>query len=166
MSGPAGKAPPGSASKPARSDKLKVAYIGMTGVVVAALISGVFLYFSQNGPKNEPTGNNRVTINVAPAVAPPAQPALKTFDAPVFHLPLGRCAIVFSEPKVLQEDREGCIDAQVSVEIYCTAESQSVGGSTVWDEIYYATDWGTTGYIPDYYVYTGTDNAVMPSCVR
>jgi len=168
MGGLAGQAPPGSAPKPGRSDKLKVAYIGMTGVIVAALISGMFLYFSQDDHKSKPpiaTSNSKVIINAPPAISPPAQPALTTFEASVFNLLYGQCAFVFSEPKLLQDDRLGCIYATTSVEIYCTVESQWVADSTVWDEIYYRTDWGTTGYIPDYYVNTGSQNAVMPSCV-
>jgi hypothetical protein len=92
-------------------------------------------------------------------------PLSSFFEAQVFNLPSGQCAFVFSEPEVLYQDRLGCIYTGASVAIYCTVESQSVGNSTVWDEIYYPTDWGKTGYIPDYYVYTGTNNAVMASCV-
>jgi hypothetical protein len=51
-----------------------------------------------------------------------------------------------------------------TVYIYCTAEAQQVGSSSVWDLIAYKTSWGNGGYIPDYYVYTGTNNAVEPSC--
>jgi hypothetical protein len=150
------------------SGRTKVAYIGLVGVIGAALISGVSLYLSQHNDKSKAstaTSSSRVTVNVAPAAAPPNPPALKPFVAPVYNLPNGQCAFVFSEPEVLQEDRLGCVYAAKSIYIYCTVESQSVGNSPVWDEIYYRTSWGLTGYIPDYYVYTGTNNAVMPSCV-
>jgi hypothetical protein len=150
------------------SGKIKVAYIGLAGVIAAALISGVALYLTQHNDKSKAstaTSSSRVTVNVAPAAAPPAPPALKTFEAPVFNLSNGQCAFVFSEPEVLQEDRLGCVYTNAPVYIYCTVESQSVGNSAVWDEIYYRTSWGTTGYIPDSYVYTGSNNAVMPSCV-
>jgi hypothetical protein len=92
-------------------------------------------------------------------------PAIKTFGASVFHLLAGQCAYVYSEPQTLQDDTLGCVYTATPVAIYCTVESQQVGDSTVWDEIYYRTSWGTTGFIPDYYVNTGTNNAVMPSCV-
>ena len=167
MGGPA-NAPPRPASGSDSGDKVKIAYIGAIGVVVAALISGLFLYLSQGDSKDKPvaaTSNSEVTVNVPPAVTPPAVPALKTFSASVFHLATGQCAYVFSEPQVLQDDKLGCVNPATPVSIYCTVESQLVGGSTVWDEIYYRTSWGTTGFIPDYYVYTGTNNAVMPSCV-
>ena len=148
------------------SDKTKVAYIGLAGVVGAAIITGVFLLLSQhNGKSSAPTATSNTVVNVAPASAPPTAPALQPFRASVWNLPAGQCALVFSEPEALQEDRLGCVNATTFVAIYCTVESQSVGGSTVWDEIYYRTSWGTTGYIPDYYVYTGTNNAVMGSCV-
>jgi hypothetical protein len=167
MGGPA-KAPPRSASGSDSGDKVKIAYIGAIGVILAALISGLFLYFSQDGGKDKPPAtatNSKVTVNVRPAVTPPVTPTLKTFSASVFRLPTGQCAYVFSEPQVLQDDRLGCVNTATLVAIYCTVESQQVGDSTVWDEIYYRTSWGTTGFIPDYYVYTGTNNAVMPSCV-
>jgi len=150
------------------SGKTKVAYIGMVGVIAAALITGVSLYLTQHNDKGKAstaTSSSNVIVNVAPATAPPAPPTIKPFEASVYNLPYGQCAYVFSEPEVLQDDRLGCINATTSVYIYCTVESQTVGNSTVWDEIYYRTGWGTTGYIPDYYVYTGTNNAVMPSCV-
>ena len=71
------------------SDKLKVAYIGMAGAIVAALISGAALYLSQRGHQSKPpiaTSNSRVVINVPPAAPPPAQPTLQTFQASVFNL--------------------------------------------------------------------------------
>ena len=150
------------------SGKTKVAYIGLAGVIGAALISGGVVLLTQHNDKSEAstvTSSSRVIVNVAPAAPPPTPPAIKTFEAPVYDLSSGQCAFVFSEPEVLQQDRLGCIYATTSVYIYCTVESQSVGNSAVWDEIYYRTSWGTTGYIPDYYVYTGSNNAVMPSCV-
>jgi len=167
MGGPA-KAPPRSASGSDSGDKVKIAYIGAIGVIVAALISGLFLYFSQGDSKDKQppaTSNSKVTVNVRPAVTPPAVPAIRTFSASVFRLLAGQCAYVYSEPQTLQDDRLGCVYTATPVSIYCTVESQQVGDSTVWDEIYYRTSWGTTGFIPDYYVNTGTNNAVMPSCV-
>jgi hypothetical protein len=152
----------------AMSGKTRVAYIGLAGVIGAALITGVSLYLSQHNDTSKAstaTSNSRVTVNVAPASTPPAPPTFKPFVASVGNLSPGLCAFVFSEPEVLQEDRLGCIYGTTSVYIYCTVESQSVGNSTVWDEIYYRTNWGTAGYIPDYYVITGSQNAVMPSCV-
>lgn len=167
MGGRAGQTLPGSGPKPGTSDKVKIAYISMVGVIVAALISGLFLYLSNRGHSqpSTATSNNKVIVNISPSVAPPPTPSFKPFGAPVFDLPLGRCAFVFSEPQLLSEDRLGCVDANTYVYIYCTVESTQVGNSTVWDEIYYRTAWGTTGYIPDYYVDTGTNNAVMSSCV-
>jgi hypothetical protein len=150
------------------SGKTKVAYIGLAGVVAAALITGVSLYLSNhndNSKASAATSSSRVIVNVAPASAPPTTPAVAPFEASIGNLPLGQCAFVFSQPQALQEDRLGCVYLTTSVRIYCTVESQMVGGSTVWDEIYYRTDWGTAGYIPDYYVITGSQNAVMPSCV-
>ena len=168
MGGPAREAPPRSASGSDSGDKVKIAYIGAIGVIVAALISGLFLYFSQGDSKDKQppaTSNSKVTVNVRPAVTPPAVPAFQPFSASVFHLLAGQCAYVYSVPQSLQDDTLGCVYTATPVSIYCTVESQQVGDSMVWDEIYYKTSWGPTGFIPDYYVNTGPRTAVLPSCV-
>ena len=154
-------------SKSDPSSRVKVAYIGLVGVIGAAIISGIFVYLSRGsgGGGSSATNSNTVTVNVAPSDPAPTTPAFRPFTASVFNLQLGGCAYVFSEPEVLSEDRLGCVSAGTTVGIYCTVESQQVGNSSVWDEIYYRTSWGLAGYIPDYYVDTGTNNAVMPSCV-
>jgi|SRR5579859_517649 len=148
----------------------KIAYISAAGVVIAALVTGLFLLLSGRDSKTPSApaavSNAKVIISVPPAIPPPAAPAASPFVALVgAALQPGNCAYVFSEPKLFTEDRLGCVDIGIRVAIYCTVESTMVYNSTVWDEIYYRTDWGTTGYIPDAYVYTGTNNAVMPSCV-
>jgi hypothetical protein len=71
---------------------------------------------------------------------------------------------VYSEPYLESQDLIGTACTGVYVSVYCTAESVQVGGSSVWDLIYFKTNWGLSGYIPDYYVDTGTNNAVEPSC--
>jgi len=155
-------------SGPSTSSKVKVAWITTAGVIVAALVSvvGVYLTRSNPAPPQTSTSNrNDVIVNVSPAAAPTTKPTLTPVTAPVGNLPSGRCADVFSEPQILQQDILGCVDSGVDVSIYCTVESGSVNGDSVWDLIYYRTSWGVTGYIPDSYVVTGTDNAVMASCV-
>jgi len=143
---------------------MKIAYIGAGGAIAAALITGAVMIFSSPTPA-PPTSNTKVIVRVAPSAAPPSAPATRTLQAPVTNLASGQCAYVFSEPKLLDEDRLGCVYENTTVYIYCTVESQTVVNSTVWDEIYFRTAWGTTGYVPDYYVNTGTTNAAMPSCV-
>jgi hypothetical protein len=153
-------------SRPGTSSKVKVAWITTAGVIVAALLTLVGVYLTRSSPAPTPTSNrNDVIVNVSPAAAPATKPAFTPATAPVGNLPSGRCADVFSEPQILQQDILGCIDSGVDVSIYCTVESTSVDGDSVWDLIYYHTSWGVTGYIPDYYVITGSDNAVMSSCV-
>jgi hypothetical protein len=167
MGSPAWQGPPvAPASKKGPSDKVRIAYISAAGVIVAAIISGIFLVLSRGGgtPVSPITSNNKVVVNVSPPVAPPTTPAFRPFTAYV-SIPAGDCAYVFSEPRLLQQDILGCINPNTTVEIYCTAESATVNNSSVWDLIYYRTSWGVAGYIPDAYVYTGTNNAVMPSCV-
>jgi hypothetical protein len=146
------------------SNKVKVAWISAGGVVVAALLSVLGVYLTRSSPAS-PTTIGNVIVNNPPSASPPTQPTFTPATAPVGNLPSGQCANVFSEPLLLQQDILGCVDSGTEVSIYCTAESTSVGGDSVWDLIGYRTAWGVTGYIPDYYVQTGTDNAVMSSCV-
>ncbi|MGD0064678.1 MAG: hypothetical protein ABSB76_14690 [Streptosporangiaceae bacterium] len=147
-----------------RSSKEKIAWIGAAAVVVAALVSGLFLYFSQGSAKASATSDNNVVVNMPPAATPPATPTFQPFQATVYNLPAGQCANVYSEPYLLSQDFIGILCTGTTVYIYCTAEAQQVGSSSVWDLIAYKTSWGNGGYIPDYYVYTGTNNAVEPSC--
>jgi hypothetical protein len=166
MGGPGGQFSPEPAKR-GSSSKVRVAYIGAIGVVVAALISGLSLYLSQSGNKNSQTttmSNNHVVVNVHPAVTPPTTPAFQPFRGAIFHLPAGQCADVFSEPYILQQDVIGTVCTGVTVSIYCTVETTQVGDSSVWDLVYYKTNWGLGGYVPDYYVNTGTRNAVESSC--
>lgn len=44
-----------------------------------------------------------------------------------------------------------------TVQIECTAQGQAVNGSSLWD-------WIGMGYVPDAYIYTGTDQPTMPNC--
>lgn len=153
-------------SGPGTSNRVKVAWITTAGVIVAALLSLLGVYLTRSSPAPTTTSNsNNVIVNAAPAAAPPTQPTFTPATAPVGNLPSGQCAYVFSEPQILQQDILGCVDSGADVSIYCTVESTSVGGDSVWDLIYYKTSWGVTAYIPDYYVLTGTNNAVMSSCV-
>lgn len=153
-------------SGPGNSSKVKIAWISAGGVVVAALLSLLGVYLTRSSPAPTATSiGNKVIVNVSPAAAPPTQPAFTPATAPVGNLPYGKCAYVFSEPQLLEQDILGCVDSGTEVSIYCTVESTSVYGDSVWDLIGYRTAWGLTGYIPDYYVITGTNNAVMSSCV-
>ncbi len=153
-------------SGPGTSNNVKVAWITTAGVIVAAVLSLVGVYLTRSSPATPATNNrNDVIVNITPAAPPPTKPAFTPAMAPVGNLPSGQCARVFSEPQLLQQDILGCVDSGIEVSIYCTVESTSVNGDSVWDLIYYRTSWGVTGYIPDYYVITGTNNAVMSSCV-
>jgi hypothetical protein len=153
-------------SGPGSSSKVKVAWITSGGVVAAAALSLLGLYLTRSSPAPAAANNSsKVIVNVAPAVAPAPKPTFTPAQALVGNLPSGDCAEVFSEPLILQQDIEGCVDPGINVYIFCTVESTTVSGDSVWDLIYYPTAWGRTGYVADYYVMTGTDNAVMSSCV-
>src|SRR5258708_31822444 len=124
MGGPGRQVLPESVKRGPGS-KVKVAYIGAIGVVVAALISGLSLYLSQGSNKSQQMttmSNNRVIVNVHPAVAPPPTPTFQPFRGAVFHLPLGQCADIFSEPYILQQDVIGTLCTGVTAYIYCTVE--------------------------------------------
>ncbi len=158
---------PGPAPNRGTSSKVKITYISTAGVVLAAVITGLSLYLSQGNNKSQPTtsaNNSRVVVNVAPATAPPTTPSFRPYQGQVYDLPVGQCANVYSEPYVVSQDMIGTACPGANVSIYCTAETVEVGDSSVWDLIYFKTSWGSVGYIPDYYVYTGTNNAVEPSC--
>jgi hypothetical protein len=167
MSSSGGQFPSGAAPRRGTTAKVKIAYISAAGVVAAALISGLFLYLSQGNSKDQKTtvsGGSAVVFNIPPAANPPAPPTFQPFRGAAFNLPSGQCAYVFSEPYVLSQDIIGSVCDGTTVYIYCTVETVQVGNSSIWDFIYYKTNWGTGGYIPDYYVYTGTNNAVEASC--
>jgi hypothetical protein len=168
MGGPGRQVLPESARKRGPDSKVKVAYITAAGVIVAALISGLGLYLTRGDSKSSSQtttmSNNHVVINEPPPVTPPPPPRFQPFHGTVTNLPLGQCADVFSEPYVMQQDVIGTLCTGAPADIYCTVETTPVGGSSVWDLIYFKTNWGTGGYIPDYYVNTGSYNAVEPSC--
>ena len=66
------------------SGKTKVAYIGLVGVIAAAVITGVSLYLSNhNGKSDAVTATNNTVVNVAPASAPPTKPSFEPFEASV-----------------------------------------------------------------------------------
>jgi hypothetical protein len=127
-------------SGPGNSSKVKIAWISAGGVVVAALLSLVGVYLTRSSPAPTATSNgNKVIVNVSPAAAPPTQPAFTPATAPVGNLPFGKCAYVFSEPQLLEQDILGCVDSGTEVSIYCTVESTLVYGDSVWDLIGYRT---------------------------
>ena len=167
MSDSGGQFPPGAAPRRGTSAKVKIAYITAAGVVAAALISGLFLYLSQGNSKDQKTtvsGGDAVVFNIPPASSPSPLPTFQPFRGAVFNLAAGQCAYVFSEPYALSQDIIGSVCDGTIVSIYCTVETVPVGGNSIWDLIYFKTSWGTGGYIPDYYVDTGTNNAVESSC--
>jgi len=59
----------------------------------------------------------------------------------------------------------GCIPHNTVINIQCTAKGNAVTGpygtETIWDRTTYN---GTTGYVADAWVYTGTNSAVAPAC--
>jgi hypothetical protein len=59
----------------------------------------------------------------------------------------------------------GCVPDGTTIGIECVGYGNPVTGpwstTSVWDRITYA---GTTGYVADAYVWTGTDNPVAPAC--
>ncbi len=59
----------------------------------------------------------------------------------------------------------GCIPFNTTIAIQCTDAGDKVAGpygsSLVWDVTTYG---GKTGYVPDAWVYTGTNNPVAPAC--
>ena len=62
----------------------------------------------------------------------------------------------------LLTDRVGEISNGTSVQIICTVQGPAVAnGDTLWDKVVYNSG---SAYISDFYVYTGSNQAVMPAC--
>jgi hypothetical protein len=62
----------------------------------------------------------------------------------------------------LLTDRVGEMSNGTNVQIICTVEGPAVAnGDTLWDKVVYNSG---SAYISDYYVYTGSNQALMPAC--
>jgi SH3 domain-containing protein len=79
----------------------------------------------------------------------------------IISVPEGQVARVFAEPS-LSSTVVTTLPKGTKVEVLCTAQGDTVASdsgavSSLWDKTQY-------GYLPDVNVYTGTDQAVAPSC--
>ena len=108
----------------------------------AGYVADAWVYTGKNGP-------------VAPACGA-AQPTGRILIAPCLNLragPNGNTRLV------------GCIPQNTMINIQCTAQGNAVTGpygtETIWDRTTYN---GTTGFVADAWVYTGTNSAAAPSC--
>ena len=98
-----------------------------------------------------------------------ASPVVSAPVTPAKPLPTGR--IIISPCLNLRAGPNGstaligCIPDGVTISIQCTAQGNSVTGpygpETIWDRTTYN---GTTGYVSDAYVYTGTNSATAGAC--
>jgi hypothetical protein len=121
----------------------KVTYGGTTGYV-----SDAYVY----------TGtNSSAAVACATAPAPPAA-------LPTGTIRISPCLNLRSGPNG-STTLIGCIPEDTVISIECTAQGDAVTGpwdtTTIWDRTTYG---GTTGYVSDAYVYTGTNSAVAPAC--
>jgi hypothetical protein len=120
---------------------------------LAGAIVGVGLYFGN-------LAYIRATYNAAPAhVAPPYATgrttgrAIRTPCLTLRSLPSGESTSI------------GCIPNNTDIPIECTTRGTAVTGpygtEILWDRTIYDA---ATGYVPDTWVYTGTNNAAAPAC--
>lgn len=97
-----------------------------------------------------------IRLAPAPAPAPAAQRTGKVLASPCLNFRSGPGA---ANPLI------GCIPQNTIIPIQCTAQGNAVTGpygtETIWDRTSYG---GKTGFVSDAWVYTGTNNAVAPSC--
>jgi hypothetical protein len=136
---------------------------GIGAILLVIAIGLPFVPAPTLTPTPTPTPTPTVTPTVTPtANATPAstsQGSDTTFTA-IVQVPRGYGAYVYDEPSLSATQLEQLPDG-TSVDIQCTAQGDVVTAygqsSSLWDLTQY-------GYLPDVVVYTGTDQATMPSC--
>ncbi|MGB7962249.1 MAG: cutinase family protein [Propionicimonas sp.] len=133
---------------------------------VAGLLSGSKTHTSHYGPSASSVisaaarvaavTNSHPVVRPAPAPAPTVQRTGKVLASPCLNFRSGPGA---ANPLI------GCIPLATIIPVQCTAQGNAVTGpygtETIWDRTIYG---GKTGFVSDAWVYTGSNNAVVPSC--
>jgi hypothetical protein len=130
-----------------RSTTVTAAIITAAGAIAAAIIAGVIA--THHPPNPSPT----------PTPTPSPTYAIGTVEAPAGD----QFAYLYSVPTAdLLVDRVGEASNGTNMKIMCTVQGPAVGdGDTLWDKVAYNSG---SAYISDQWLYTGTNQAVMPSC--
>lgn len=117
------------------------AVISAAGAIAAALITIHSTSHSSHSPTPSPTYASG-TIQV-----PQGNVAAYTYSIPTANLTI---------------DRIGELSQGTVVQIICTVQGAAVGnGDTLWDKIVFNSG---SAYISDIFVFTGTNQPVMPAC--
>lgn len=146
-------------SKSSTKAAIGAAVVTAAGGIVAAIIT----IHGHGTPTPTPTPaptSSPVPVATSSAIPGPTQtPEAGTIQT----VPGETFDYVYSEPTGdLVADRVGEVSNGTNVNIICTVQGPAVAsGDTLWDKIAYNSG---SAYISDYYVYTGTNQAVMPSC--
>ena len=117
----------------------------VTGVV-APVAAGLLIWYL--------TGSNSPFINHPPPT-PTASVRHSAYGS--VEVPSGLASLYAHTIPSLSGPETAALNNGATVQIECTAQGQAVNGSSLWD-------WIGMGYVPDAYIYTGTDQPTMPNC--
>jgi len=135
--------------------------------IVAPVIAGLLIWYltGSNSPFHNSNPSSSVSANAnantsANANTNTSAPANPRAAAGTVNVPQGYTLYVYSTPS-LDATKIAQLADGVTVQIQCTAQGEVVTGngqsSSLWDMI-------GVGYVPDVWVYTGTDQPTMPTC--
>jgi hypothetical protein len=116
----------------------------VTGII-APVVAGLLIWYltGSNSPFNHPTPG-------------PSQSSAHSAYGSV-EVPAGLTSLYAHTIPSLTAPSTAALSNGATVQIECTAQGEAVDGSSLWD-------WIGMGYLPDAYVYTGTDQPTMPNC--
>jgi len=116
--------------------------------IVAPVLAGLLIWYL--------TGNNSPFHHPNPTPTP--SPTTSTSQSwGRVEVPQGYGSLYVHTAPSLSASTVAALAGGAAVQIQCTTQGEAVGGSSLWD-------WIGTGYVPDAYIYTGTNQPTMPSC--
>lgn len=137
--------------------------VGGLLIFVALGLASIEAGLVQPDPASTPAANTQRATETPDAPQPPVEIRDSPVDEPAGSLPVGVVNIdvdIYEEP-YLDAYVVGRLAAGELVEIGCTVQGEVVVNgeyaSSLWNQV-------GDGYVPDVAIYTGTDQAVAPSC--
>lgn len=131
---------------------------GVAAAVVGGLVAGGFALYIHADSGGSASGPSS-------ARPPTSQPASHAIVPPGFGKADFRPCVKVHVDTTLASHSFACIPLNNIVRLTCTEYGQSVRGefntTRLWDRLSYK---GKTGYVPDAYMYTGSNSAVVSSC--
>ena len=113
----------------------------VTGII-APVIAGLLIWYLTGN--NSPFHHTTTTTNTSQSYG-------------TVEVPAGLTSLYAHTAPSLNASTVAALANGATVQIRCTTQGEAVGGSSLWD-------WTGTGYVPDAYIYTGTDQPTMPTC--